>query len=197
MQEVWKDIKGFEGMYQISNLGNARGLCRTVVRSDGVEITIMGKNLTKSINNYGYVVYSLSKQHREHKLLANRLVAEAFIPNPDGKSEVNHLDEVKTNNCVWNLEWATHYENSTYGTTISRMMATTTKNREQGTYVSGRTSIPIVQFDLSGNQIKVWESGAKGAGKALNIHPNDITACLKHKQKTSGKFRWAYQSKAI
>lgn len=101
MEEIWKDIAGLEGMYQVSNLGRARSLDRTIVYKNGRKSFYKGKLLNNHVNNGGYVYVSI--RHSKRKAL-HRLVAEAFLPNPDNLPEVNHKDENPANNCVDNLE---------------------------------------------------------------------------------------------
>ena len=119
--EIWKDIKGFEGIYQISNQGRVRSLDRVVIFKNGASRKYKGQILSKMISKYGYERVDL-RMNGKHKIYSvHRLVAEAFIPNPEGKETVNHKDENKQNNCVDNLEWMTIKENSNYGTRNMRM----------------------------------------------------------------------------
>ena len=104
MKEIWKDIKGYEGIYQVSNIGKIISLPRNG--------TILKKKKLKNIlNNRGYLCVNLSKNNIQKKNAIHRLVAETFIPNPDNLSQVNHKDGNKQNNCVENLEWCTCKEN--------------------------------------------------------------------------------------
>ena len=108
MKEQWKPVKGFEGKYIVSNLGNVMSIPRTYTDKLGREYTIDGFTLTKQESNAGYenVFFGSSISKSVH-----RLVAEAFVPNPNGFPEVNHIDGDKKNNCASNLEWVTHSEN--------------------------------------------------------------------------------------
>lgn len=100
MKEIWKNIKGYEGIYQISNLGNVRNL-----------LSYERKNLKGEITEKGYIRVSLHKNGFRKVFRVHRLVAQAFIPNPLNKPQINHKDGNKLNNCVDNLEWATNKEN--------------------------------------------------------------------------------------
>lgn len=111
VKEEWKDVEGYEGIYKISNLGNLKSLDRYITRKDGVTLFKKGKLMTKKINLDGYCIYHLSKDGKESHVSAHRLVAEAFIPNPDKLPEVNHIDFNRENNTYINLEWVTHHDN--------------------------------------------------------------------------------------
>lgn len=111
MKEIWKDIRGYDGLYEISNLGYVRRKehidtkCRQGYR-------VFKTRDLKSWHNYkGYLKVSLSKNNNSHEKFVHRLVAEAFIPNPLMLPQVNHIDGNKDNNCVDNLEWCTCKEN--------------------------------------------------------------------------------------
>lgn len=110
MEEVWKDIQGYEGIYQISNLGRAKSLERLIPCAYGMR-KIPEKIMKPALNTDGYWRVKLIKGELKKNRKVHRLVAEAFIPNPEGKRCVNHIDGNKNNNCVDNLEWVTHKEN--------------------------------------------------------------------------------------
>jgi len=111
--EIWKDIVGYEEIYQVSNLGNVRSLNRTIVDSWCTRV-FKGKVLTQSIHNgkQPYYYVTLSKQHKSKKCFVHRLVAEAFVPNLEDKPQVNHIDGNPQNNNSINLEWVTNAENT-------------------------------------------------------------------------------------
>ena len=113
MGEEWKDIKGYEGQYQVSNFGNVRSLDRYVIHM-GNKMFCKGKNIKLTKSNGGYMVFHFSINGKMKALNVHRLVAEAFIDNPDNKPCVNHLDCNRTNNRIDNLEWCTHSENIKY-----------------------------------------------------------------------------------
>ena len=116
MKEIWKDIGGYEGLYQVSNLGNVRSIDRKITDKRGYVYLKKGKILSKGIISLGkgYVMYNLWKENKIKRKLAHRLVAEAFIENPYNKNEVNHKDLNSMNNNVNNLEWCTHKANVDY-----------------------------------------------------------------------------------
>ena len=138
---IWKDIKGYEGKYQISNKGRVRSL--------DYKGTKKKKLLKASTNKEGYIQIRLYKNGKGKTYFVHRLVAEAFILNPNNYPVVNHKDENKSNNSVDNLEWCTVEYNNTYGTRLERMSKTRSK--------------AIRQLSLEGDLIKVWESASEVA----------------------------------
>lgn len=155
------------GLYEVSNKGRVRSLMfwSNVHKKSYERIKIMkfGRN------SQGYCTVVLSKNKVEKGMNVHRLVAEAFIPNPNKYKEVNHKDENPSNNCVENLEWCTHKYNINYG-------------------IRGKKA---VQYDLQGNKIKEWNS-AKDASEALGIQPTAICCCRSGRIKTAGGFKWTY-----
>lgn len=111
MQEIWRDIEGFGGCYQVSNLGRVKSL------KFGKE-----KILTPTINSSGYYHTCLRKDGRSVTVYIHRIVAQAFLPNPDNLPLINHKDEDKTNNRVENLEWCSAYYNLHYGSAIENLI---------------------------------------------------------------------------
>lgn len=117
MKEIWKDIEDYEGVYQVSNIGRVRSLDR----KNSIGRRVSGRILQSGDNGEGYRMVVLTKNGKCKTKKVHRLVAMAFIPNPDNKPVVNHLDETQDNNNVDNLEWATVKENVNYGTGLKRM----------------------------------------------------------------------------
>lgn len=114
--EVWKDVLGYEGLYQVSNKGNVYSVER--VSSQGKKCG--GRILKLGYNRGGYLKVNLYKDGKMKTKIVHRLVAEAFIPNPNNYPEINHIDEVKDNNNIENLEWCTSKYNSNHGTRNER-----------------------------------------------------------------------------
>lgn len=115
MEERWTDIPGYEGMYQASTSGKIRSVDRKILRSDGIMYEHKGKNLKPCINASGYLALSLRKNGSAKSYLVSRLVAMTFIENPENLPEVNHKNEIKTDNNITNLEWIGRKENCNYG----------------------------------------------------------------------------------
>lgn len=138
-EEIWKDIKGYEGYYQVSNLGNVRSVDRIVTYSDGIKCLHKGKILKLKKDRYGYLNSYLCKNSKVKTITIHRLVAENFLPNPNNLPEINHKDENKDNNCVSNLEFCTHLYNMRFGTAIQRRLI--------------KLSKPVLQLDTNTGQV--------------------------------------------
>lgn len=125
MEEIWKDICEYKGIYQVSNCGRVKRLAYEIKnpapRANGSVLKFKEHLLTPRKITHGYLSIMLYKKGKPKNYKIHRLVAQAFIPNPDNLPEVNHKDEDKTNNCVDNLEWCTHKYNSNYGTRPKRI----------------------------------------------------------------------------
>lgn len=106
MREIYKPVKGYEGLYEVSNLGNVKSLKKVRGRA------LSGERLLKPHIVNGYVMVTLCKDSKPFNASVHRLIAEAFIPNPENKETINHIDGNKQNNSIDNLEWATQRENN-------------------------------------------------------------------------------------
>ena len=168
MKEIWKDIKEYENFYQISNFGVVRSLKRKNTK---------GKILKPSKDKDGYLKVTLSKQNKRKSFFIHRLVAQEFLSNYDNLPQINHKNEIKSDNRVENLEWCEHKYNQNFGTRNKRISKTLSK--------------PIIQYDLEKNFIKIWEN-AKIASEKLNINRSNIVSCLKNKRKKAGNYIWEY-----
>ena len=109
--EIYVDIPGYEGYYQVSNYGNVKSLDRVIKEKTGKTQTIKGRVLKQRINPGGYYYVELSKNGTKATFAIHQLVAQAFLDNPENKPIVNHINGIKTDNNVNNLEWATYSEN--------------------------------------------------------------------------------------
>lgn len=111
-KEIWRDVKGYEGLYQISNIGRVKSLSRTVYRADQKPLPVKEKILKFAKDKDGYLIvclHSMTGKQKNHKV--HRLVAEAFIDKVTGKTLINHKDGIKSNNFVDNLEWCDNSDN--------------------------------------------------------------------------------------
>jgi len=116
--EVWKEVFGFEGLYSISNLFNIISMNRMTKNRDGTFRIRKGKKITKFNSKIGYVVCFLYKDNKKHSIQLHRIIANAFIPNPKNKPFVNHINGVKSDNRIENLEWVTASENTIHAYSI-------------------------------------------------------------------------------
>ena len=184
MEEIWKDIPGYEGLYQINNTGLIKSLERTL--NPGcckIGRTTKEKIISPYITKQGYLRVQLCKNSKTKKFFVHRLVAEAFIPNSNNYKCINHKDEIPTNNNVQNLEWCTHKYNSNYGTIKERAKESRRKNN------SGCKRVE--QLDRYGNHIAFYRS-AKEAEIKNNIKGTDVSQCCRGLRKTAKGFIWKY-----
>lgn len=158
MTEIWKDIKGYEGLYQISNFGRVKSLARYVVNNKNGGKRLMEETLLHpSDNGNGYKIIGLRKSKVRKNHYIHRLVAEHFLRNPNNKKYVNHLDYNRANNAVTNLEWCTQKENIGYS--IERMKKPKTKCKQTNTgekYISERryaSGNPFYRVHIRNKQI--------------------------------------------
>lgn len=138
----------------------------------------------------GYIQYNISFKNKRHYLLAHRLVAQAFIPNPENKPQVNHKDGNKQNNCVENLEWVTVSENEKHS---YRKLGKKIPNhgKHLGEYAKKNFSKAIVQYDLNGNYVNKFVSMSQ-ATKMTNINQGNISECCNKKRKIAGGYIWNF-----
>ena len=198
MEEKWKDIRGYEGYYQISNLGRVKSLDRAVVYSDGRVRKFPGKIMALTdISNAGYIVVSLQKNNIREKFTIHKLVASHFCPNPDNKPIVNHLDENKLNNRSDNLCWATYTENLMWNDSrAKRPYNPTTKNKEALKRLWNKNKKPVVQYDLNHNLIAIYPS-AHEATESLGLLPytkRNIQQVCEGRQRTAYGYIWEYSN---
>ena len=180
--EIWRDIPGYEGLYQVSNLGNVKSLNW---KSTGRE-----KNLYLKPHNKGYYQVELAKNGRKKTFVVHRLVALAFIENPNGFSCINHKDEDKHNNCVENLEWCTASYNVKYS--LARKQRTTHVSRRKGCRYKGTNSDKhILQIAPDGTIVKEWECPREIFCKT-GMSDWSISECCRGKRKTAYGYKWQY-----
>ena len=190
-EEIWKDIIGYEGLYQVSNLGRVKSLERYNRRN----IKIPEKILVGCVNYKGYHKVLLCKDGRQKQYSVHRLVMNAFVPNPNNYPVVNHKDENKLNNNVDNLEWCTVAYNNTYGNALEKARKTR-KTSEKWKARNTSYKKPIEQCDLQGNLIKRWDSSID-AEKGLGLWSSHIRNCCRGEGKTCGGYIWRYANKSL
>ncbi len=171
--EEWRDIQGYEGRYQVSNLGRVKSL----ERLDTIGRKVSDKILTQRKTKDGYIYVVLSDDGMNVFFLVHRLVVSAFLYNDSNYDEVNHMDENKENNSADNLEWCDRIYNSRYGTRNKR--------------ASDKMSKTVYQYDVCGNLIKEWTSAVE-ASKKLGIVRQSINKCCNNYLRTAGGYKWSY-----
>ena len=167
-QEEWKDIKGYENLYQVSNLGNIR--------------RVSNKTKKTRLNNWGYIIIDLWKENKSTTKAVHRIVAETFLPNPDNKAEVNHIDGNKTNNSINNLEWVTREENIQH--------AYDTELNPKSLPMPEVVKMPKIICCETGD---VFNSITEASYK-YNVSISHLSSCLngKDNRKTVGGWHWLY-----
>lgn len=166
MEEYWKPVEGYEGLYEVSNEGRVRSLNYNRTR----EIRILRPDITKK----GYLKVGLCKNGKQKKFLVHRLVAQAFVPNIFSLNEVNHINEVKTDNRVENLMWCDTKENCNWGTRNERI------------------SKPVLQFSKDGEFIREWPSVIE-VQRVLGFSQGNISMCCLGKLKSAYNYIWKYK----
>ena len=170
MQEIWKDIKGFDGYYQVSTLGNVR----SIDRKDSLGRLWKGKNRKFKSNNRGYLQVSLFKNGKEKYFLVHRLVADTFIENSKDLTQVNHKDQNNKNNKVDNLEWCSNYYNAHFGDRIERCG------------IKHRKPVKAIK---DGEEI--YFDGVTLAEKELSLKSGALSAAIR-RHGTAGGYRFEY-----
>lgn len=173
MNEIWADVSGYEGIYQVSNLGNVRSLDRFRKNRKGLAF-IKGRMLAQQKQKNGYLSVNFTVDGVVKNVRVHRLVASAFIDNPNGFNEVNHIDENKENNCCDNLEWCTRSYNCSYGKGLSKRAA--------------KCSIPCIQL-RNGIEIARYPSIIE-ASRQTGINMANIQRCISGDYSQTHGFQW-------
>ena len=171
MVEIWKPVIGFEGLYEVSNMGRVKGY--------------NSKILKPYESKDGYLQVSLYKDMKASKRYVHRLVASAFCLKPEFQCEVNHIDENKKNNCSENLEWVTHRKNIIHGSRIEKQRNTLLSN--------GKLQKRVACLSIDGELIQTFES-IKKASELTGANQSSISQCCKEAQhyRTAGGYKWQY-----
>ena len=190
IEEVWKDIEGYEGLYQVSNLGRVRSLDRMTYSREGWHRAVKGKMLKPLFNRGGghkgqikgrYAYVNLTRNHKYKSVFIHRLVLETFVVNPDPSiyTQCNHKDENTYNNRVDNLEWCTPIENINHGTRNERANKPLRK--------------PVNMYSKDGVFLNSFES-TKDAERKTGVHSGSISCCCRNLPKfhTAGGYVWKY-----
>ena len=180
MGEIWVDVKGYEGYYQVSNKGQVRSLDRIVTGSHGKPVKVPGCVLKGEISK-GYKRVNFIKEGIAKHFQVHRLVALNFLPNPENHPVINHKDEDKLNNRLDNLEWCTYEYNNNYGSCLAKRGASRSR--------------PVRSIDPeTGETVKEYSSFTEAAKDVGGSHGNISTCCKKRRWKAYG-YRWEYLPK--
>jgi len=183
MVEIWKDVPGYEGLYQISNLGNVLSLN---YRNHGYSQVLVPKR-----NNSGRLWVELYGHRKRKPCLIHRLVATAFIPNPNGYPQINHKDENPTNNRVDNLEWCTGDYNIRYY--LERHRGQLGKNRKATDGYGKRLCLAVEQLTLEGRLVRLWDN-SRQVFCELGFSDWSVSECCRGNRKTAYGYIWRYAS---
>ena len=166
--ETFVKIDGFEN-YEVSNLGKVRNMKS-------------GRVLKPRLHKNGYLMHGLYENNKQKQLYLHRIIATAFMDNPEAKPQVNHIDENKLNNDLSNLEWCTEKENIIHGTRTKR--------------ASEKLSQKVIQLDLNDNILSVFKSMRK-AERETGVSRSSIGRCCNGERKSAGGFKWRKENERI
>lgn len=197
MSEMWRDIEGYEGYYQVSDKGNIRSMDRYVKGKNNSRCFHKGADRKLQVSHKGYFNIILQKEGKKKQYQVHRLVAQAFIPNLENKPQVNHIDCNKQNNGVSNLEWATQQENMDHAKENNLFGETSKAQRKafMENIVKAQESRKkaVRQYDLNGVFIKEYHSIAKAA-KKTGTNGAKISMCCRGQRNKTNNFNWEYSN---
>lgn len=180
-KEIWKDVNGFEGIYQVSNHGRLKSFKRIT----------KGRILSNNNKTGGYLSVVLRQSLKIKSTRMHRIVAEHFVPNPENKPQVNHKDLNKQNNYFENLEWCTQKENNDHANVHKPW-----KNDGMINYNKNIRPIPVIQYELSGIQIKEFKNGKEASLETGVCHRNILQVCNgSQNRKQAGGYMWKFKDK--
>ena len=171
--EEWRDVVGYEGRYQVSSMGRVKSL----ERKDCLGRIQKERILKPGVNVGGYLKVGLRAGGKQKMFLVHRLVCQSFHENPDNKPQVNHLNEIKTDNRASNLEWCTRKKNINHGTRNERVAKTLSK--------------PVGQYTRDGELVKIWPSATE-AERQAGFNHGHICNTVRGKYKQAYGFIWKY-----
>lgn len=184
--EKWKDIAGYEGIYQVSTMGQVRSLDRMVKNHHGTYYFKTGEVKHQRRKNNGYLIVDLYKDNLQKTCHVHRLVADAFIPNPEGKETVNHKDGVVTNNMLGNLEWATPREQNLHFYHNGLKARCSIQKAIQAMNIAQMKGVKCIETGVTYESL---ESAARALGRGGG---SLICACCRGKRQRAYGYTWEY-----
>lgn len=189
--EIWKDVVGYEGLYQVSNFGNVKSVDRIILRSSTPQ-HIKGKAVRQGIQNTGYKIVALWNKKKRKVFLVHRLVADAFIPKTDlFRNNVDHINGIRTDNHVRNLRWCTQKENTNFPVARSKYEKSNMDRIRHIKITKSKNSLQVAQLSLNGDVVRLWDNVSEASG-SLKISANNIYNSCNGKRKTCGGYVWKY-----
>ena len=188
MEEIWKDIDGYEGLYQVSNFGNVKRLDYRFTKEDYI--------LTPKINKKGYLWVALFRDSKYKCFLIHRLVGNAFIPNSDGLPFINHKDEDRTNNRVENLEWCTPSYNVRYSLERHPQRHKNRPRKIGGKVSPYKHKSKVIQLSKDGEQIKIWNMISEITNET-NWRGSSIVEVCEGNRKSAYGYIWRFANDDI
>lgn len=197
-EEIWRPVAGYEGIYEISSLGRVKRLARSLEDTLGRHVHLPEKILKPHTNKQtGYPCINLTKGKVTTWHCIHRIIADAFIPNPDNLPCVNHKDENRSNSVLENLERCTYGYNNMYGSApIKRRQTLKNTLNRKGVVLKGiqyGKNLKITQYSLDGEKIAFFEGGALEIKEKLGFNCSSIGSCCRHKSRTAFGFVWRYE----
>ena len=174
MKEIFNDIKGYENLYQVSNLGRVKSFARNG--------TILTNKILQPLYKHGYSSVTLSKNNIHKQKTIHRLVAKTFLPNPENKPQVNHINGIKSDNRIENLEWVTASENIQHAYNIKLFKPPHLGHFED----KSPRHKQIYQYDLDGNLIKKYNSIIQACRQLNNFNLHISEVCHNYRKTTGG-----------
>lgn len=199
--EIWKDVVGYEGFYLVSNIGRIATLSHNVEYVsvyDGIEIkkTFGAKQCLRKLHRgkHGYIECTLRDSKRVKLMKVHRIVAQAFIPNPNNLPEVNHKNEDKTDNRSENLEWCTQKYNANYGTRNNRLKSSISCAHKRGAYQNAnqKSRKAIIGISLIDNTTIIFEKSADLHECGFERHL--VSKCCRGLRKDHKGYKWMFLS---
>lgn len=185
MNEVWKDIPGYDGIYQVSNLGKIK-ICEHIIYTKENVLIKVKERIMKTYITRGYEQVILQKKGKTKHYQVHRLIAEAFIPNPHNKPQVNHINGIKTDNRIENLEWCTQRENQLHA------YKNGLQKPQKG--IENILSKSVLKIDFLGNVIKEYGSTME-AERETGLNHSNISRCCRGIYKQVGGYTWMFKEK--